>query len=317
MTILVTGGAGFLGTRLITHLLADRAATEPVTRVLCVDRVASALTDPRVHSAVGDIADATFVRSVVEPKVTAIWHLAAVLSGQSEAEPALAMAVNVAGTQALLDGCRALARPPRFVFASTVAVYGGPLPAVVPEDFALRPQSTYGTTKAIAELLVLEASRRGVIDGVVCRVPTVSVRPGRPNSAVSSFVSGIIREPLSGIESACPVPLDTRLWVSSPDTTTANLAHAGRIDAGVLGEVRTINLPGLTLTPAQMLDSLERAAGASTRALVRLEPDPHIGRMVGSWPGAFDVARALALGFTVDRDADALVGQFIASGVDR
>jgi nucleoside-diphosphate-sugar epimerase len=311
MTILVTGGAGFLGTRLIAHLLADQPGRAPVSRVLCVDRVPSPLDDPRVESVLGDIGEAAFGRGVVRPDVTAIWHLAAVLSGQSEAEPDLAMVVNVAGTQALLDGCRSLSRPPRFVFSSTVAVFGGPLPAIVPEDFALRPQSTYGASKAIAELLVLEACRRGVIDAVVCRVPTVSVRPGRPNSALSSFVSGIIREPLAGIESVCPVALDTPLWVSSPDTTTANLARAGRLDTAPLGEVRTVNLPGLTLTPGQMLDSLERAAGAATRALVRVEPDAHIGRMVRSWPGAFDVTRALALGFTTDRDADALVAQFI------
>jgi nucleoside-diphosphate-sugar epimerase len=313
MTILVTGGAGFLGTRLIAHLLERQAGQAPVTRVLCVDRTASPLGDPRVHSVIGDLADATFGRAVVESDVTAIWHLAAVLSGQSEAEPELAMAVNVGGTQALLDGCRTLPQPPRFVFSSTVAVFGGPLPPVVPEDLALRPQSTYGASKAIAELLVLEASRRGVIDAVVCRVPTVSVRPGRPNSALSSFVSGIIREPLAGLESVCPVPLETPLWVSSPDTTTANLAHAGQLATSQLGEVRTVNLPGLTLTPAQMLDSLERVAGASARALVRVEPDPHIGRMVRSWPGAFDVTRARALGFTIDRDADALVAQFIAN----
>lgn len=308
MTILVTGGAGFLGTRLLTHLLAQPS----VTRAICVDRMPSPLDDARILSKVGDIADVSFARDAIEPDVRVVWHLAAVLSGQSEAEPDLAMAVNVRGTQALIDGCRALPHPPRFVFSSTVAVFGGPLPADVPEDLALRPESTYGTTKAIAELLVLEASRRGVIDAVVCRVPTVSVRPGRPNSALSSFVSGIIREPLAGIDSVCPVPLDTRLWVSTPATTTANLAHAGQIGTDRLGAVRAVNLPGITLTPADMLDSLERAAGAATRALVTVAPDPKLREIVDTWPGGFDVTRALDLGFTVDRDADALVAQFIA-----
>jgi nucleoside-diphosphate-sugar epimerase len=222
------------------------------------------------------------------------------------------MAVNVGGTQALLDACKALPRPPRFVFSSTVAVFGGPLPDVVPEDLALRPRSTYGTTKAIAELLVLEATRRGVIDGVACRVPTVSVRPGQPTSAMSSFVSGIVREPLAGVPAVCPVPLDTRLWVASPAATTANLAHAGALTDKALGEVRTVNLPGITLTPAMMLESLERAAGARVRALVRLEVEPRISAVVRGWPGGFDVTRALALGFIADRDADALVRQFLA-----
>lgn len=312
MTILVTGGAGFLGTRLIAQLLAPQPGERAVQRVVCVDRVASPLADSRVESRVGDIADPAFVASLFDEAIAVVWHLAAVLSGQSEQEPALAMAVNVDGTQALLEGCRRLAQPPRFVFSSTVAVFGGPLPPVIPEDFPLRPQSTYGTSKAIAELLVLEASRRGTVEGVACRVPTVSVRPGLPNSALSSFVSGIVREPLAGVESVCPVPLDTRLWVSSPAVTTANLAHAGQAPIDVIGAVRTINLPGITVTPAQMLDALERAAGAETRSLVRLEPDDHVARMVRTWPGAIDTARALALGFTIDRDADALVAQFVA-----
>ena len=140
------------------------------------------------------------------------------------------MRVNVDATRTLLEACRRLETPPRFVFTSTVAVFGGALPDVVPDDVAVLPQSSYGAAKAIAELLVNEYSRRGFIDGIVCRLPTVAVRPGAPNSAMSSFVSGIIREPLAGIDSVCPVPLDTRLWISSPDVVTRNLLHAARVD---------------------------------------------------------------------------------------
>ncbi len=311
MTVLVTGGAGFLGTRLIRSLLAGTGALAPA-RIICVDREPSPLADPRVESRVGSIADADFVRGAVPPDVRVIWHLAAVLSGQSEAEPELAASVNVGGTQALLEACRGAAQPPRFVLASTVAVFGGPLPAEVPEDLALRPQTTYGTTKAIAELLVLEASRRGVVDAVVCRVPTVAVRPGLPNSALSSFVSGIVREPLAGVGSVCPVPLDVRLWVASPATTTANLLQAALIPADALGGVRTVNLPGICVTPADMLASLARVAGAPVRALVQERVDPHVAAVVVGWPGAFDVSRALRLGFVNDHDADALVRQFVA-----
>jgi D-erythronate 2-dehydrogenase len=313
MTVLVTGGAGFLGTRLIQGLLDGHAGAPAPSRVICVDQAPCTLDDPRVTSRVGSVADSTFVRDVVTPDVRAIWHLAAVLSGQSESDYALGMAVNVEGTRALLDACRSIARPPRFVFSSTIAVFGGPLPPVVPDDFVLRPQSSYGTGKAIAELLLMEYTRRGIVDGVVCRVPTVAVRPGRPNSAMSSFVSGIIREPLAGLESVCPVPMDTRLWVSSPDATTTNLAHAGHLDASALGAVRAINLPGITVTPAALLDSLERAAGAEARARVTLVPDPAIARVVASWPGAFDVSRAMALGFRRDGDADVLVQQFMTT----
>ncbi len=314
MTVLVTGGAGFLGTRLIQALLA---APEPPARVLCIDRTASPLDDSRVESRIGSITDRAFVDTVVTEDVTTIWHLAAVLSGQSEAEFDTGLAVNLGGTTALLERCRAVGRRPRFVFSSTVAVFGGPLPEVVPEDFVLRPQSSYGTAKAMAELLVLEYGRRGFVDAAVCRVPTVAIRPGVPNSALSSFVSGIVREPLAGVGSVCPVPLDTRLWVASPAVTTANLAHAGTLTAEALGDVRTVNLPGITVTPGDLLDSLERVGGAEARARVRLERDERIDRVVQTWPGAFDVTRALALGFVRDADADAIVTQYVADQVAR
>lgn len=311
MTVLVTGGAGFLGTSLIRHILSPAHGGGPDTRVVCVDREPCPIDDPRVESRTGSVADPVFLRAALPRDVDVVWHLAAVLSGQSEAEPALAMAVNVGGTLALIDACDGLPCTPRFVLASTVAVFGGPLPAVVPEDFPLRPQSTYGVSKAIAELHVLEATRRGRIDGVACRVPTVAVRPGRPNSALSSFVSGIVREPVAGLASVCPVPLDTRLWVASPDTTTANLAHAARVDTAVVGAVRSIDLPGITVTPADLLAGLERLAGSDARALVRVEPDDAVAAVVNTWPGGIDVRRAIAMGFAVDRDADALVAQFL------
>ena len=304
----VTGGAGFLGTRLIRALLAG---ADDRTRVVCVDRVAAVIDDPRVVSVVGDVAEPGVAREAIHRETTAVWHLAAVLSGQSEAEPDLAWRVNVGATQHLLDACRACAQPPRFVFASTIAVFGGPLPREVPDDLALRPQSTYGTTKAIAELQVLEATRRGVVDGIVVRVPTVAIRPGVPNSAMSSFVSGIVREPIDGVASVCPVPLDTRLWVSSPNTTTANLRHAGLLDADQLGEVRTVNLPGITVTPAALLASLDATVGRAARELVTLAPDPLVSRVVGGWPGAFATDRAKALGFAGDTSAAALVTEFL------
>lgn len=305
----VTGGAGFLGSRLIAALLSSQG---PSARVVCVDRAVSPIDDGRVTSVVGDVADPETLREALTADVGAVWHLAAVLSGQSEAEPGEAWRVNVAGTGALLEGCGRLPAPPRFVLASTIAVFGGPLPDVIPNDLALRPQSTYGMTKAVAELLVLEATRRGQVDGVVVRVPTVAIRPGQPNSAMSSFVSGIVREPLRGVDSLCPVPLDTKLWVSAPSTTTRNLLHAGRIDAAALGGDRTVNLPGLTVTPGDLLASLERAGGAEVRARVRVQPDPLVSRAVGSWPGAFDETRAHTLGFVSDTSADALVAEFIA-----
>ncbi len=312
MKVLVTGAAGFLGRRLGEALLAGPEGLRSVSRLVAVDTVACALDDPRVDCRTGSITDGDFVRSIVDADVDVVYHLAAVLSGQSEAEFDLGMRVNVDGTRSLLEACRRVKTPPRFIFTSTVAVFGGPLPAVVPDDAPVVPESSYGAAKAIAELFVADYSRKGFIDGIACRLPTVAIRPGKPNSAMSSFVSGIIREPLAGVDSVCPVPLDTRLWICSPDVLTDNLVHAGRLDTAALGNRRSLNLPGLSVTAAEMLASLERLGGAEARARVRCEPDADIMRIVCTWPGAFDVSRAIGLGFGADRDVDAIVRQFMA-----
>ena len=313
MKVLITGAAGFLGSRLAKALLAGAEDLPEVSRIVAVDTAASQLDDPRVEWRVGTIADADFVNSSVDREVDVVYHLAAVLSGQSEAEFDLGMRVNVDATRGLLEACRRLPHPPRLVFSSTVAVFGGLLPAVVPEETAPLPQSSYGAAKVIAEVLVQEYSRKGFVDGIVCRLPTVAVRPGAPNSAMSSFVSGIIREPLAGIDSVCPVPLETRLWICSPDVLTHNLVHAGRVETRALEGRRAVNLPGLTVTAAEMLDSLERVGGAAARARVRCAPDDRIAPIVCTWPGAFDVSRALRLGFRADGDIDSLVRQYAAA----
>jgi D-erythronate 2-dehydrogenase len=317
MRVLVTGAAGFLGCRLIRALLAGPAEAAPLDRLVAADVTACPIEDPRVVVRAGTITDPAFVRALVEPDLDVVYHLAAVLSGQSEAEFDVGQRVNVDATRSLLDASRALRRPPRFVFTSTIAVFGGLLPAVVPEDAVLRPQSSYGAAKAIGELLVSEYSRRGFVDGAACRLATVAVRPGMPNSALSSFVSGIIREPLAGVESVCPVPLDTPIWVSSPRTVTANLVHAGCVSSAALNGRRVLNLPGLSVTPGQMLDSLERLAGPEARALVRIEPDERIAPVVCTWPGALDASRALALGFSADGNVDTLVQEYMVEHLRR
>lgn len=309
MAVLVTGAAGFLGARLVRALLASRTELETI---IAADLTACPVADPRVDVRVGSIADPSFVASVVGDRIDGVFHLAAVLSGQSEAEFDAGMRINFDATRGLLDACRALGTRPRFVFTSSIAVFGGPLPEIVPEDMALRPQSSYGSEKAMAELLVSDYSRRGFVDGVACRLPTIAVRPGAPNSALSSFVSGIIREPVAGIEAICPVPLDTRIWISSPEVVTKNLLHAGSMATTALDVRRAINLPGLSVTPAEMLASLERVAGAAARARVRAEPDHRLMRVVCTWPAAFDVSRARQLGFSQDTDVDAIVRQFVS-----
>ncbi|MBO1073678.1 D-erythronate dehydrogenase [Roseomonas marmotae] len=313
MKIIVTGGAGFLGSRVIRALLAQGGGKDGVPAfdgIVSVDLVPCPVQDPRVSSVTGDIADPAFARSVITPDTVGVYHLAAVLSGGSEQDFDLAMRVNVDGTRALLEAARATGRAPRFVFTSSLAVFGGEMPEVVPESMALMPASTYGAQKAIGEFLVNDYSRKGFVDGRVCRLPTIVVRPGKPNSAASSFASGIIREPLAGIPANCPVPLETRMWLSSPDAAVANLVHAIAVDSAKIGQWRTLNLPGLCVTVAEMLASLERVGGAASRALVSHELEQRVMDIVCSWPGAFDVARPLALGFTRDSDFDSVVRQY-------
>lgn len=309
--ILVTGGAGFLGSRVVEALLAGKADLPEVSTIVAADLQPCPIHDPRVDVRTGTIADEEFVRFVVDDDVDVVYHLAAVLSGQSEEEFDLGMRINVDATRSLLEACRGVDRAPRFIFTSSLAVFGGEMPDIVPEDMALTPESSYGTEKAIGELLVNEYTRRGFIDGVVCRLPTVSVRAGQPNSAASSFVSGIVREPLNEIESICPVPLDTRLWITSPGTAVDNLVHAAGLSSSALGSKRSLNLPGLTVTPSEMLDSLERLGGGEARARVRHEEHRRIIDIVCSWPGAFDVRRARQLGFKSDEDFDAVVRQYM------
>jgi nucleoside-diphosphate-sugar epimerase len=311
MKILVTGAAGFLGSRLAATLLAGAPGLPAVTTLVAVDTAVGSIDDPRVRWRTGTVADERFTHSIVEDGVDLVYHLAAVVSGQAEAEFDLGMRVNVDATRALLEACRRLEKPPRFVFSSSVAVFGGRLPAVVPEDAAVVPQTSYGSEKAIAELLVHEYSRKRFVDGLSCRLPTVAIRPGSPNAAASSFVSGIVRESLAGIATVCPVPLDTPLWIASPGTVIANLVHAARIRTSDLEPRRTMNFPGLSVTPGEMLDSLERLAGPAVRARVRTVIDDRILRMVCTWPGRFDVSVALRLGFSADRDIDGIIRQFV------
>lgn len=311
MKILVTGAAGFLGSRVVRGLLAGARGLPNVTAIVAADTSACPIEDARVQPRVGSIVDRAFVDSIVDADVGVVFHLAAVLSGQSEAEFDVGMRVNVDATRALLEACRARGGRPRFVFSSTVAVFGGSLPAIVPETQGLRPQTSYGTAKAIVELLVSEYSRRGFIDGVSCRLPTITVRPGKPNSALSSFVSGVIREPVSGIDTVCPVPLDTAIWVSSPRTVTANLLHAAAMETSALGYDRVLNLPGVRVTAGELLASLERIVGPEARARVRLERDERVAAAMLGWPAALDPSRALSRGFAADTDADAIVREYL------
>jgi nucleoside-diphosphate-sugar epimerase len=318
MNVLITGGAGFLGRGLAEKLLqrgtlAGRDGRPgAIDRLTLVDLVSPApLADPRVSLLTGDIAARSLLEGVIDAETTSIFHLAAVVSGMAEADFDTGMRANLDATRALLEVCRARGNCPRLVFTSSVAVYGGSLPDPVPDSALLNPQTSYGTQKAIGELLVNDYTRRGFIDGRSLRLPTISVRPGKPNAAASSFASGIIREPLNGIDAVCPVGPGTRLWLLSPRRVIECLVAAHEIAGEALGSDRALSLPGISVTVGEMASALERVAGRDVAARIRWERDPRIERMVLGWPGRLEASRARALGFPVDASFDEIIRQYI------
>ena len=318
MKVVITGGAGFLGQRLAHALLARRTLAGPLgnqealERLVLADTVRANVEDARVETLVGDIADPAFVATMLAGEPASIFHLAAVVSGQAEADFDLGMRVNLDATRGLLEACRKHARPPRFVFSSSVAVFGGKLPDPVPEDWPLYPQTSYGVQKAASELLVNDFSRKGFVDGRSLRLPTVSVRPGKPNRAASSFASGIIREPLAGVEAICPVPPEARMWLTSPRSVIGNIIAAHELDAAAFGHTRSLNLPGLTASVGEMAAALERVAGKEVAARIKWQHDDQITRMVLGWPAALETQRASAMGLRSDPDFDALIRAYMA-----
>lgn len=324
MKILITGGAGFLGQRLAGKLLErgtlalDGGKPEAITQIDLLDVVAAqGPDDPRIRARVGDIADPAVLQQAIDTDTRAIFHLAAIVSGQAEADFDLGMRINLDASRALLETCRALGHRPRVIFTSSVAVYGGALPDTVRDDTALNPQSSYGTQKAIAELLLADYTRRGYVDGRVLRLPTISVRPGRPNAAASSFASGIIREPLNGVDAACPVRAETRLWLLSPRGAIRALIAGCELDTDAVADRAPINLPGVSVTAAEMVQALRDVAGDETADRVSWQPDERVERIVGSWPGRWDTTRAERLGLQGDTDFAAIVRAYMADDLAR
>ena len=318
MRMVITGGAGFLGSRLARALLARGSLTDArgeardLRELVLVDVVRATVADPRVTVVTGDLADPTLIERVVTPGTDSVFHLAAVVSGQAEAEFDVGMRVNLDATRALLERCRRLAKPPKFVFASSLAVFGGPLPDPVPDDAPVTPQTSYGAQKAIGEFLVYDMTRKGYIDGRSLRLPTITVRPGKPNKAASSFASGIIREPLSGVDVICPVAPSTQVWVSSPRTVIANLIVGHEAPASSFALTRSINVPGIHVGVGEMVAALRRIAGDAVADRVKWQLDPAIDRIVSTWPARFAPVLGPALGMQADPDFDSIVRAYIA-----
>ena len=320
MRIVITGGAGFLGQRLAHAILARGSLTDArgrsreISELVLLDVAAAPrLDDARVRTIAGDLADPAVIERAVTRDTASVFHLAAVVSGQAEAEFDTGMHVNLDATRALLERCRALAETPKLVFASSLAVFGGPLPDPVTDDSPVTPQTSYGTQKAMCELLVHDMSRKGMIDGRSLRLPTVTVRPGKPNKAASSFASGVIREPLAGVDAICPVAPEAAMWVNSPRTVVDNLVIGHEANGEGFGPLRAVNVPGLRVTAGEMIAALRRVAGDEVAARVKWESDPAIERIVSTWPARFDSVRGLALGMRAVSDFDTIVREHVGA----
>jgi nucleoside-diphosphate-sugar epimerase len=320
MKVVVTGGAGFLGQMLIRalcgrgHLTRSDGSQYAIEQIVSIDQAQTGrlFVDDRVGYVVGDIANAQFLSHVLARDTDTVFHLAAVVSGAAEADFDLGMRVNLDGTRALLECCRGQHAGPRVVFASSVAVFGGVLPLVTDDTYP-RPATIYGVQKLVGEFLVGDYSRKGFIDGRAVRLPTIVVRPGKPNAAASGFASGIIREPLAGVEATCPVDAATAMWVSSPAAAITSLVHAHELAPEAWGAQRALNLPGITVTVAEMIEALRKVGGDSAAARVRMQRDETICRIVDTWPARFQPARATALGFAQDADFVGIVRAYVDS----
>lgn len=314
MHITILGGNGFLGRKIAARLAAEGALGGTPIRSLTLFDLAAAPVPPAafpVRSLAGDLAE--LPAEAVPPGTSVVFHLAAVVSSAAEADYDLGRRVNLRGTDAVVDACRRLAASgpaPRVVFTSSVASFSGGQGAVVADDARQMPGNSYGAQKAAAELILADASRRGFLDAVSLRLPTVVIRPGRPNAAASSFVSGILREPLLGLRATLPVPDDFAVWICSPRRAVDWLLHAAVMDTSRLGADRGINPPGLSATTGEMLAALDRMRpGAS--ALVDRRPDPAVAAIVGAWPAAFAASRSPSLGFTRHEALPELVQAFL------
>jgi nucleoside-diphosphate-sugar epimerase len=303
MKILITGGGGFIGSRL-AHALRAR---HPDARIRLLDMAFPPGLEKSFECFAGDVASPEVIAKALGTDTDSVFHLAAVVSGGAEADFDLGYRVNLDGTRALLEACRKLSKPPKFVYASSVAAFGGVLPDVLDDSTTPAPQTSYGTQKVIGEYLVADFTRKGMVDGRSMRLPTVVVRPGKPNLAASSFASGIIREPLAGSVSECPVPDSTGVWILSPRRVVEAFVHAHDLPSSAWPTPRVVNLPGITLTVREMIDAMGRVAGKDAVSRVRFKPDARIQGIVKTWPVRFRTERADAMGFKPDRDFEAIV----------
>jgi D-erythronate 2-dehydrogenase len=320
MKVVITGGGGFLGSKLANALLARGKLTGPdggaheISKLVLLDTgfPTPRAADPRVEKVSGDLSDPATLERVVTPDTASLFHLAAVVSGQAESDFELGMRVNLEGTRLVLERLRRCVKPPRVVFSSSVAAFGGELPAELDDSTTPNPQTSYGAQKVASEFLVTDYSRKGFIDGRSLRLPTIVVRAGKPNAAASSFASSILREPLNGVPCDCPVDPETGVWLLSPRRVTEAFIHAHELPSSAWGVNRVVNLPGITASVAQMVEALAKVAGKAAAERVRWVPDQRIRAIVKTWPVKFRTPRALAMGFKPDEDVESVIRSYAA-----
>lgn len=314
MHILIIGAAGMIGRKLTASLLKSGTLQgKPIERFTLADVVEPAKVEfsGAQTSVVSDVSLPGEAEKLIASRPDVIFHLAAIVSGEAEADLEKGYRINMDGMRFLLDAIRhegaRQAYVPRLVFTSSIAVFGAPFPDAISDEFFSTPLTSYGTQKAICELLLNDYSRRGFVDGVGIRLPTITVRPGKPNAAASGFFSNILREPLSGIEAVLPVSRDVRHWFASPRAAIGFLVHAAEMDTAALGWRRSLSAPGLSATVGEEIDALRRVAGDKAVALIKEVPDPRIMKMVDGWPKNFDARRAESLGFVAEKTMDEII----------
>jgi D-erythronate 2-dehydrogenase len=313
MHILITGAAGMIGRKLTARLAANGALnSKPIDRLTLIDVVAPLKPEKfagKVETTAADIADPAAVCRALAGRPDVIFHLAGVVSGEAEVDFEKGIKVNLDGSRGLFDAIRTTGDGyrPRLVFTSSIAVFGAPFPPAIGDDFHLTPLTSYGAQKAAVELLLADYTRRGFLDGVGIRLPSIVVRPGKPNKAASGFFSGIIREPLAGQEAVLPVADTVLHWHASPRAAVGFLIHAVGLDAAKLGPRVNLTMPGVCCTVAEQIAALRRIAGDKVAARIRREPDALVARIVAGWPSRFDPVRALALGFKAESSFDDII----------
>ena len=320
MNVLIIGGAGMVGRKLAESIARDGHVGGREATGLHLADVVEPVSPPGMEAtlSVADLSEPGTAERLIEDRPDLIFHLAAIVSGEAERDFAKGYRINLDGTRMLLDAIHAAPDyRPRVVFTSSIAVFGRPFPEIIPDEFNLTPLTSYGAQKAMGELLLADHTRRGHMEGVSIRLPTICVRPGKPNAAASSFFSGILREPINGQEAVLPVEESVRHWFASPRSAVGFLTHAASLPMDRIGPHASLDMPGLSATVGEQMEALKRVVGEDAAKLIRRERDPEVEAIVAGWPQAFEARRARSLGFEAETSMDAIIRVYLEDEMGR